>query len=117
MGIGVAGWFGGGERTGGGGGFEGNVISGGDLPAIGGDFDELAFGIGEVEEDLFGSGIAAEVDAVGYANVARPVIASGEGVEVVEDGAEGLGGGDGVVVGEAFAEEPLAEGAGADREV
>ena len=37
-------------------------------------------------------------------------------VEVVEDGAEGVGGGDGVVVGEALLEEPLAEGAGADGE-
>ena len=61
-------------------------------------------------------GEAAGVDAVGDADVAGLGIASGLGVEVMEDGAEGVGGGDGVVVGEGLVEEPLAEGAGADGE-
>jgi hypothetical protein len=34
----------------------------------------------------------------------------------MEDGAEGVGGGDGVALGEALVEEPLAEGAGAEGE-
>ena len=38
------------------------------------------------------------------------------GVEVTEDGAEGLGSGNGFVVGEALVEKPLAKGAGADGE-
>ena len=71
MGIGIAGGFGGGERTGGGGSLEGDAFAGGDVPAIGSDFDELALGIGEIEEDLFGSGEgAAGIDAVGDANAA-----------------------------------------------
>ena len=84
---------------------------------FGSDFDELSVGVGEVEEDLFGSGGgAAGIDAVGDANAAGVGIAGGLGVEVTEDGAEGLGGGNGFVVGEALVEEPLAKGAGADGE-
>ena len=59
------------------------------MPAIGSDFDELALGIGEIEEDLFGSGGgAAGIDAVGDANAAGMGIAGGLGVEVTEDGDE-----------------------------
>ena len=55
----------------GGGSLEGDAFAGGDVPAIGSDFDELALGISEVEEDLFGSGEgAAGIDAVGDANAA-----------------------------------------------
>jgi len=105
------------SSRGGGGRFERDAFPGGHLPAIGSDFDELALGIGEVEEDLFGSGGgAAEIDAVGDANAAGIGIAGGLGVEVMEDGAEGVGGGNGVVVGEALVEEPPAKGAGADGE-
>ena len=99
MGIGIAGGFGGGERTGGGGSLEGDAFAGGHLPSIGSDFDELALGIGEVEEDLFGSGGgAAGIDAAGDVNAAGVGIAGGLGVEVTEDGAEGLGSGNGFVV-------------------
>jgi hypothetical protein len=84
------------SSRGGGGRFERDAFPGGHLPAIGSDFDELAVGIGEVEEDLFGSGGgAAEIDAVGDANAAGIGIAGGLGVEVMEDGAEGVGGGNG----------------------
>src|ERR1019366_1896715 len=115
-GLGV-GLFGGGEWAGGGGGFEGDAFAGGYGPALGGDFDELAFGAGEVEEDFFGRGEgAAAVDAVGDADVAALGIAGGLGFEVMEDGVEGVGGGDGVVEGEALVEEELTEGAGADGE-
>jgi hypothetical protein len=91
---------------------------GGDAPALGGDFDELAFGVGEVEEYFLGSGggEAAGVDAEGDADVAGVGIAGGLGIKVMEDGVEGVGGGDGFVVGEGLVEEPLAEGAGADGE-
>src|ERR1035437_507275 len=113
----VRGRGGGGEWGGGGGGFEGDAFAGGYGPALGGDFDELAFGVGEVEEDFFGRGEgAAGVDAVGDADVAALGIAGGLGFEVMEDGVEGVGGGDGVVEGEALVEEELTEGAGADGE-
>jgi hypothetical protein len=103
--------------VGGGGGFEGDAFAGVHAPAIGGDFNELAVGVGEVEEDFFGrGGGAAGVDAVGDGDVAVVGIAGGLGVEVMEDGAEGVGGGDGFVGGEGLVEEPLAEGAGADGE-
>src|ERR1019366_8298512 len=112
LGVGL---FGGGEWAGGGGGFEGDAFAGGYGPALGGDFDELAFGVGEGEEDFFGSGgDAAAVDAVGDADMAALGIAGGLGFEVMEDGAEGVGGGDGVVEGEALVEDPLTEGAGAN---
>jgi hypothetical protein len=113
--------LGGGKGAGGGGGFEGNAFAGPRgypyAPTLGGDFDELARGIGEIEEDFFGSvGDAAGVDAVGDADVAGVGIAGGLGFEVMEDGAEGVGGADGFVAGEGLVEEPLAEGAGADGE-
>src|ERR1039458_740516 len=89
LGVGL---FGGGEWAGGGGGFEGDAFAGGYGPALGGDFDELAFGVGEVEEDFFGRGEgAARVDAVGDADVAAVGIAGGLGFEVMEDGVEGVG--------------------------
>jgi hypothetical protein len=114
-------WFGGREGESGLAGFEGNAFGGrggyADGPALGGDFDELTFGVGEVDEDFFGSGgDAAGVDAVGDADFAAVRLAGGLGFEVMEDGAEGLGGGDGVELGEALGEEALAEGAGADGE-
>ena len=85
-----------------------------DAPAIAGDFDVLAVGIGEIEEDFVGDGAkAAGIDAVRDADVAGEGIASGLGVEVMEDGVEGVGGGDGVELGVAEVEEPLAKGAGA----
>ena len=94
---------------------EGDADTGGDSPAVAGDFDVLAVGIGEVEEDCFGDGEgAAGIDAVGDADVAGGGIAGGLGVEVMEDGVEGVAGGEGVGFGVAEVEEPLAEGAGED---
>src|ERR1017187_3132188 len=117
MGWLAVGLFGGGEGGGGGGSFEGDAFAGGYGPALGGDFDELAFGVGEVEEDFFGRGEgAAAVDAVGDADIAVLGIAGGLRFQVMEDGVEGVGGGDGVVEGEALVEDPLTEGAGANGE-
>src|ERR1017187_3706244 len=108
MGCGGVGGWGGGEGAGGGGGFEGDVLAGGYGPALGGDFDELAFGVGEVEEDFFGrGGGAAGVDADGDGDVAAVGIAGGLGFEVTEDGVEGVGGGDGVKLREGLFEEAL----------
>src|ERR1035437_3821748 len=113
----VRGRGGGGEWGGGGGGFEGDAFAGGYGPALGGDFDELAFGVGEVEEDFFGRGEgAAGVDAVGDADIAVLGIAGGLRFQVMENGVEGVGGGDGVTLREALIEEALAEGAGTDGE-
>jgi hypothetical protein len=92
-------------------------LAGGYGPALGGDFDELAFVVGEVEEDFFGRGEgAAGVDAIRDADVAAVGIAGGLGFEVTEDGVEGVGGGDGVKLREGLIEEALAEGAGSDGE-
>src|ERR1039457_1979714 len=114
MGCRGGGEWGGGEGAGGGGSFEGDAFTGGDGPALGGDFDELACGVGEVEEDFVGGGgKTAAVDAVGDAEIAALGIAGGLGFEVMENGVEGVGGGDGVVEGEALVENPLTEGAGA----
>ena len=107
----------GGEGVGGGRGFEGDAFAGGYAPAGGGDFDELAGGVGEVEEDPFRSGGgAAGIDAAGNTDVAAMGISGGLGLEVMDDGGEGRAGGDGVVLGEGLVEEPLAKGAGADGE-
>ena len=97
--------------------FEGDAVADGSLPTGGGDLDELAFGIGEIEEDLFGEGaVAARIDAAGDADVAGFRVAGGLGFEAMADGGEGVGGGDGFEFGVALAEEPFAEGAGADGE-
>ena len=112
----------------------------GDVPARGRDFDELTLGIGEVEEDLGGhdAGMAGAGgwrtgagDSVGLvwqdgaitASDAMPdgealvlVFVVGLGFEVIEDGVEGAGARERVVLGVEFMEEPLAVGAGADGE-
>src|ERR1035441_174299 len=111
------GWAVRGRGGSGGGSFEEDPFLGSYGPALGGNFDELAFGVGEIEEDFFGrGGDAAGVDAVGDADVAALGIAGGLRFQVMENGAEGVGGGDGVVEGEALVEEELTEGAGADGE-
>ena len=114
--VGSCGLDGDGEGPGGAGGFEGDALAGGDLPARGGDFDELAVGVGEIEEDFLDGGVAAGIDAEGDADLAAVGIADGLGFEVMEDGGEGVGGGDGVEFGVGLIVEPLAEGAGADGE-
>src|ERR1039457_3268110 len=90
------GLFGGGEGAGGGGSFEEDPFLGSYGPALGGNFDELAFGVGEIEEDFFGrGGDAAGVDAVGDADVAALGLAGGLRFQVMEDEAGGGGGGGG----------------------
>jgi hypothetical protein len=117
-GVGIGrggGWRGKGES--GAGGLEESIGSGGDLPTSGRDFDKLALGIGEVEEDL------RRDDAATTASNAAPDgevlvlgVVVGLGFEVIEDGVEGTGGGEGVVLDVELMEEPLAIGAGADGE-
>ena len=109
--------FGRGELSSGTGGLEGSLPGGGDLPSLGGDFDELAIGVGEIEEDLFGSvGRAASIDAAGDGDVEAAFVARGLGLEVMTEGVPGRGTGDGFKLGEGFAEEPFAKGAGTDGE-
>jgi hypothetical protein len=106
-----------GERQSGAGGLEESVFAGGDIPAFGRDGDELAGGIGKVEEDLAGDGIgAAGTDATpdGEALVVAGVVRLS--FEVIEDGLEGVGGGDEIEFGEALVEEPMAIGGRAERE-
>ena len=77
----------------------------------------MTFGVGEVEEDLFGeeSGTAgADAAEDGKAGVVAVLV--GLGLEVIEDGVEGVGGGEGVVLAVELIEEPIAVGAGADGE-
>ena len=88
----VRGRDGGGEGGGGAGGLEESLGAGGDSPAAGGDFDELAVGIGEVEEDLVGEEAgAAGVDAAEDGKALVVVVLAGLGFEVIEDGVEGVG--------------------------
>ena len=98
-----------------GGGLEGDGAAGLELPAGGGDADDLAGGVGKVEEEggpaaggREGADAAMDdpADAVG--------VADGAGFEEVEDGAEGVGRGDIGDVGEVLAEEPVAEGGRAE---
>jgi hypothetical protein len=119
---------------------EESVGAGGGGPASGRDFDKLTLGIGEVEEDLGGhdagmagaggwrtgagnsvglvwqdGGITAS-DAMPDGEALVLVFVVGLGFEVIEDGVEGAGAREGVVLGVEFMEEPLAVGAGADGE-
>ena len=106
-----------GEGCGGAGGLEECIGLGGDAPAAGGDFDELTLGVGEVEEDLFGeeSG-AAGADTAEDGETRVVAVLAGLGLEVIEDGVEGVGGGKSVVLAVELIEEPIAVGAGADGE-
>ena len=87
------------------------------MPALGGDGDELTGGIGEIEEDLAGDGVSA-AGADAPPDVKALVVSDivGLGFEVIEDGLEGLGGGDGIALAEELAEEPVAIGGRADGE-
>ena len=90
---------------------------GGDVPAIAGNFDELAVEVGEIEVDLVGGeGGSAGIDAKGDADIAGFGFAGGFPFEVVENGGEAGGGGKGFVLDIALVEEPVAEGLGADGE-
>jgi hypothetical protein len=111
--------------------------AGGGLPAGGRDFDKLAFGIGEVEEDLGGQEAGARGRGPGAGNgvslggqaaatAASDTAPDGEalvlevvvglGFQVIEERVEGAGGWQCFELGEEFMEEPLAVGAGADGE-
>ena len=96
---------------------EQGVLAGGNFPLVGGDSDETASGCGEVEED-FARDVAGTAGADAVPDGEAPVILGllGLGFEVVEDGVEGLGGGDGIELFEALVEEPVTEGGGADGE-
>jgi hypothetical protein len=116
---GAGGWSGGGrgKGAGGAGGLEESAGAGGGLPASGRDFDKLALGIGEVEEDLVGHDAATTAsDATPDGEALVLLVAVGLGFEVIEDGVEGAGARERIVLDEEFMEEPLAVGAGADGE-
>jgi hypothetical protein len=104
-----------GEGGGWGGGFENGALAGGNLPTIRGDFDELAFGVGEIEENGFGDGaVSAAMNAARRGPTASFRTAGGLRFEVAEDGREGMGRRDGLEFGVALGVQPLAEGTGTD---
>jgi hypothetical protein len=92
------------------------VVGGGDLPAVGGDFDVLRIVIGEVKEDAVGDGAAAAGgDATGDWEAAD-LVGGGLGFEEIEDGVAGVGRRDGVVLGVDAVVKPIAESGGANGE-
>jgi len=106
-----------GEGESGAGDLEESAGPGGGLPAGGRDFDKLALGIGEVEEDLIGhTATTAASDATPDGEALVLVVMMGLGFQVIENRVESAGGRKRVVLGEEFVEEPLAVGAGADGE-
>jgi len=89
----------------------------GGFPAVRRDFDKLALGVGEVEEDLAGGGAGpADADTAEYGAALVGGVLAGQGFEEIEDGLEGMGGGDEVVFGVDAIEEPIAPGWGAEGE-
>jgi hypothetical protein len=96
---------------------EESIGPGGGLPAGGRDFDKLAFGIGEVEEDLGGQeAVATASDATPDGEALVLAVVVGLSFQVIEDGVKGAGGRQGVVKVEEFVEEPVAVGVGTDGE-
>ena len=107
----------GGERVGEAGGFDVDIGGGGGAPAGGGDFDELAIGIGKVEEDLVREGVlAARADAAEDDEAAVPGVGVGLGFEVEEERVEGAIGREGGVIARVGGPEPLAVFAGTEGE-
>ena len=81
----------------------------GDGPALGGDFEDFAGGIREVDEDLgWGEWIAFEADAMAESLGGR-IAVLGAGLESAEDGAEGERGRRGFELGIVISGEPVAE--------
>jgi len=90
------------------------LFAGVDLPAGGSDYDVLALGIGEVDEDAGGEIVlGAEADAAKDGGGAVGELA-GQGLEVIEDGVHGVGGGEGLVMSDGLVDEPIAELRGAE---
>jgi hypothetical protein len=95
--------------------FEGHLVVGDDGPALRGDVHHVALGTGEVDEDGVGDeGLAAGADPEGDGDPPGAGFADGAGLELVEDGAEGLRIGGVAVLDLVLAEEPVAEGGGAE---
>jgi hypothetical protein len=88
----------------------------GDAPALGGDFDDFAGGIGEIEEDFRGNiGIAFKADTVvDFLDLCVAVL--GARFEGTKDGAQGERGGGGFVFGIVIGGEPVAKIGGAQRQ-
>ena len=106
-----------GEGESGAGGLEEGIGAGGGLPAGGRDFDKLAFGIGEVEENVRGYEAAATgSDATPDGEALVLLVVVGLGFQVIDDSVESVGARERVELGIEFVEEPLAVGAGADGE-
>ena len=103
------------EGAGGEGGFERDGPVGFDGPAGGGDFDEVSGGVGEVDAEAVAAVFEeAGGDAAGDGEAGVFGFVEGAAFQVVEDGVEGLGGGDGIVLAPVLAEEPVSEGGGAE---
>jgi len=93
------------------------LVAGGNLPAGGRDFDILAIGIGEVEEDLGGDVVAGAAPAAAKDGEALAVgVLAGQGFQEIEDGVEGVGGGEDFVARDGLVDEPVAELRRADGE-
>ncbi len=115
-GLGVGGEVGIGEREHAWGVGEGVVQGIGEGPTLGGNFEDCAGGVCEVEEDFgWSEGVAFEADA-GVDLVDGRVAVLGAGFEGAESGAEGEGGGCGFEFGIVIGGEPIAEIGGAEGE-
>jgi hypothetical protein len=88
----------------------------GDGLTLGGDFEEIAIGVCEIEKDFgWDERIAIESEAVGDLLRGRIAI-SGAGFEGAQNGAEGERGGGGFELGIIIGGEPIAEIGGAERD-
>jgi len=93
------------------------LVAGGNVPAGGGDFNILASGIGEVEEDAGGDVVVcAAPDAAKHVKALAFGVLAGQGFQEIEDGVEGVGGGEDFVAREGPVDEPVAELGRADGE-
>ena len=101
------------DGDGGTGPLEQNVHSGSHSPTSRRDFDDLALGIAEIEQDLLGG----KADTGNAAKDGEALIAVvGLGFEVIEDRVEGTGIGQGFVAPVVLVEEPVPKRDGADGE-
>jgi len=87
----------------------------GDFPTGSRNFDQLAPGIAEIELDAL-EGKADAGNTAKDEELLLSVVVGGLGFEVIEDGVEGAGIGQGLVATEVLVKEPVAKGGGADGE-
>jgi hypothetical protein len=88
---------------------------GDDGPTLRGDFDDIADRVGEVDQEGLGNaGWFAGADTEGDGDAGGLGFADGAGFEEVENGMKGMAAREVVVSDLVFAEEPVAEGGGAE---